>query len=666
MARPARPPAPLASFLVCDADERTWSWLRERLAPCEVVGVETAAQAVAAVGQRGFNAIVVGAPTEHAAALIEWLCTRQCGPVFALIDAAGVLPSRRARPLSRSLSPHALRSALLEAASDRGMDSSGLPSVRQPSPPFGQVAGAGAIAAARSWPSAPSANPLELLPIAEQPTAPLVRVDPVAEWSPTAVDAVPPADRGRGKIGAALRRVAMQPSTRDSSGVMARELAQLIDADRARCLYVDAEAATLAYEADEPGDDFEVEGLLGLAGEALRRGVCLAVERAGDAPQYCAAVDDLGLGPKARLLVQPVHGAEELHAVWIAARDGRGAPFDARERAIAADFAAACGPLLDALSWGLEAQPVASEASVFRPEAIDAHRRRRDRGHVVRVHSPWVNIVYWIIVAFFAAAAVYLCVGRVGEYASGVAVVVADERSDALAELSGVLEAVVVEPGERVQAGQVVAQLRDEGARAELAALQHQFDRRLIERLMDPRDAVAGQALVELSARREQAERAVERHSIRAPRSGVAGEVLLRSGATVAAGAPILSVVAADPEMSVLAAIPAARRPLIELGDRARVSLAGHRGVRLELPIVEVGDEALGPGAAARRLGSLLGDAVPITTAVVFVRVALPSEGFVIDGVTHRFHHGMAATVDIEVRSESLLISLFPGLERIF
>lgn len=482
--------------------------------------------------------------------------------------------------------------------------------------------------------------------------------------SPVSDEALTPSSALLARVGAALRQVAMQRNSRDASRTISQLMPELIDADRVRCMFYDGQTDTLWHEAADPADDIESRGL-GAAGHAARKRVRSRIDRASSDPSYESSIDDPAGDGNQRLLVELVCGSNgTVHAVLVASRGSNGAPFRQEEAELLRRFTMQCGPLFEAISWGVEAEEeIEPHDQSFRPEAVAHHSAREHQGDVVRVYSPWVKSGFWLVSLVFLSTLAYAAFAHVDEYATGLAVVMSNARVDVSATTSGQLEEVLVRPGEEVQAGQVLALLRDGEATDELQALSEQFDTRLVDRLLNPDDVTAKQALVQAVAQHDRAKRMLAQRELRAPHDGVVGEILLDHGEFVAPGEPIVSVVAGHERMELVAVVSSEYRPLLQPGVAARVSLVGHPGHYLELPIRAISEDAFGPAAASRKLGRLLGDAMDFRGTVIFVLFDLPANGFNVDGRPVSFHHGMQAVVDIRVRSERLATVLVPGLK---
>jgi RND family efflux transporter MFP subunit len=180
---------------------------------------------------------------------------------------------------------------------------------------------------------------------------------------------------------------------------------------------------------------------------------------------------------------------------------------------------------------------------------------------------------------------------------------------------SGVLEAVEVERGDRVRAGEVIARLRSgvERAAVDLATARAEFEQRRVARNEDlgedelisehDRDEMLTQSLI-ANLELAEANELLEMRTIRSPLTGVVVE-RSRSPGELVQESPIATVAQIDP-LNVEVVLPVALFGSIAVGDTAQVSPAepvggdfaaqvvivdqvidaasGTFGVRLELP----------------------------------------------------------------------------------
>jgi len=486
--------------------------------------------------------------------------------------------------------------------------------------------------------------------------------------------APPPSDRPldpdearrRERAFVASRKIAATTDLAAAERATTTAMLELLGADRAHCLYVDAGSGDL-WSAERmacDGDDRVADR--GIVGWAARTGSTAIVERADADPRWFAALDDPDGRGDEHLLVQSVIGADrETHAVLVAVRAAARPGFDAADAATLHGFAGFAGPLLEQLARHVEAGSYLEEArgeQLFRREAVASHGDRR-WGDVVRVAPSWIRWAYWGLVAVLIGAAVLMMVGRVDTYSSGPAVVRMQARREIAARTAGNVGAVVVSAGASVAAGEVLARLDDSAQVAEVERLDRELETRLRERLLAPSDPASGEAVARLRLELERARAALDERVVRAPVAGVVGDVRVRPGQRVDPGDVLASIVDAASSVEVIALLPGGDRPRLRPGQRMRLELLGYRYAYQNLAVEVVAAEAMGPEEARRYLGRIADD-VAMSGPVVMVRARLPAE-FVADGVAYRYVDGMAGLVEVEIDSERIIEALLPGVDRL-
>lgn len=157
----------------------------------------------------------------------------------------------------------------------------------------------------------------------------------------------------------------------------------------------------------------------------------------------------------------------------------------------------------------------------------------------------------------------------------------ADRRASAVARGAGVIIDLRVNRGSRIRAGDVIAQLSDEGRSAALGQAQALLDQRLAEyeankALIDtgdaPRNTLAALEAAVAAARAAlaAAQAEADRSTVKAPIDGVVDSVAFQVGQAVQAGSEIAVVVDPDPMLAV-GQVSEARRNSLEKGQEARV-----------------------------------------------------------------------------------------------
>jgi membrane fusion protein (multidrug efflux system) len=158
----------------------------------------------------------------------------------------------------------------------------------------------------------------------------------------------------------------------------------------------------------------------------------------------------------------------------------------------------------------------------------------------------------------------------------------------------------------------------------------------------------------------------LEQLTVRAPEAGVIGDVRIRTGQLIAAGDAVLTLARPDQRCSVVAMLPAQYRPQLRAGLPLRFEVAGYRYAYQEMTITAVGTQIIGPNELQRYLGQELRDTVTVSGPLVLVEATPPSPTFTVDGQSFEYFHGMSGTADARVRTESILLSLVPGLRTLF
>lgn len=463
----------------------------------------------------------------------------------------------------------------------------------------------------------------------------------------------------------ASRRIAAASDAAEIERLAGDAIHELCDVDRAACLFYDASDGSLWSEATQrgPGDARRATG--GLAGFSARTGLGAIVRRAGDDPRYLGAIDDPAGDPGSELIVQPVVGGDgQVHAVLIGARRPRVTPLGDAEAGLLRRYAALIGPLLDQLTTHVHAQALVQQAAgeqLFRSEAVEAAEPQR-WGDVVRVSPAWLSWGYWILSALFVASILFICFAKVSTYSSGPAVIRSTARLPVTARTSGNVQSVMVMPGDRVEAGMVLARLDDVDQRAAVDRVNREFETQLRNHMLDPSDATSDAALRNLRLELERARTALDERSIVAPANGTVSDLRVTSGQHVEPGDIVASTVDGAGGLEVVALLPGEDRPQLAPGMSLRLEVLGYLYAYQAVVIESVSSDVIAPTEARRVLGMEVAEGLALLGSVVIVRAKLPATEFVVDDRTFRYHDGMRGRAEVRVRSERIVFALVPGL----
>ncbi|HTJ43754.1 MAG TPA: HlyD family efflux transporter periplasmic adaptor subunit [Kofleriaceae bacterium] len=465
----------------------------------------------------------------------------------------------------------------------------------------------------------------------------------------------------------ASRRLAGASDLGTTEGIAADALLELVDADRAYCLFHDADDGALWSEAklrSPTGDDRRA--IKGIVGWAARTGLPARTSNAVADPRYSAEIDDPE--SSSQLLVHPIVGADgQVHAILVAVRRARRSEFGNTEAHLLARFAELAAPLLDQLSIHVQSQAIIEEAAgdpgIFRKEALEAQVLPK-WGDVVRVSPGWISWAYWLLVVLLIGSAVFVAVGRVATYSSGPAIVRSKARGVINVRTAGNVAEVERAPGDTIASGDVIARLDDTDQRAAVDRLEREFETQLRNHMLDPQDGSADASLRQLRLELESARTDLDQRVIRAKSDGVIGDILVRPGQHVDPGEIVASISEGAGALEVYALLPGEDRPQLAPGMQLRFELAGYRYSYRTLEIESVSSDVMSPGEAKRVLGPEVAENVPLTGPVVLVRAKLPTAEFEADGRTFRYHDGMPGAADVKVRSERIIYALIPGLRQ--
>jgi len=302
---------------------------------------------------------------------------------------------------------------------------------------------------------------------------------------------------------------------------------------------------------------------------------------------------------------------------------------------------------------------------LFRDEALEHHAGRGRGGALLDLTPGWTRWSFWLLLAVVLGTIAWSWFGRIHEYATGPAIVRVDGRSELTAKFAATVAAVLVSPGQHVVAGQPLVRFHDDDETAERDRIREEFDLQLLKLLRDPQDQAARQALSTLRAQQELATSRLEQRIVRAPTGGIVSDVRIRSGQHLAVGELLLGVVREDAPLSLVALLPGRFRPMLKRGMPLRFELSGYRYEFHEVRVDSIADEIIGPAEAKRFLGPDVADSVDLREPVVLVRASLPSRHFTSDGDRFDYYDGLHGEAQARVRSQPLLLRVFPALREL-
>jgi len=309
----------------------------------------------------------------------------------------------------------------------------------------------------------------------------------------------------------------------------------------------------------------------------------------------------------------------------------------------------------------------ADKGSLYRGEALEAHRNRGQEGQLVQLTPGWVRRAYPMLVIAILAALGYAIFVKVPTYSTGTAVVVFEGSTSVTATIGGTVEKVFVKENEAVKKGDPLVRLNTPDEVAQLTAAETEWRDQQIQFLFDPTDEQARKQMKSAATQRDQALARVEARTIRALRDGVVTNLHVKEGVAVQPGGYVLQITDENSEIEVLAFLPSKDSPRIREKMGLQLELDGYRKARVIGTITHVQSDAVSGTEAAKLGGDMLAESIAKELQAgtwIAVRARLPSRTFKAEHSTYNYHHGMHAKVEVKIRSKPFLVTLLPALEK--
>lgn len=365
----------------------------------------------------------------------------------------------------------------------------------------------------------------------------------------------------------------------------------------------------------------------------------------------------------------PILTASEVVAVVVLTRNPRNPAYHPLEQMAAIALAREAAAILHHLAvqhLQTAAEINADKGSLYRGEALEAHRTRGQEGQVVNLSPTWVRRTYPILIVTILVGLVASILLTVPTYSSGTGVVVFD-GTPITAPIGGSVEQVYVSARQAVKKGQILLKLNNAAETAELTAAVSDYENATMQYLYDSQDEATKKSLASALTRVERAKASAETRLVRAVKDGVVGDLRIRQGSALNAGDTALTLVQPNTEPEITAFLPGKDRPRLRVGMALQVDIVGFTKARESATITSISTEIVaGEEIAARVLGPGLAGAFRSLHGGnwVIVKAKLPSRTFVADKRTHYYHHGLTAKTEVKIQSKPFLVTLLPALDK--
>lgn len=370
------------------------------------------------------------------------------------------------------------------------------------------------------------------------------------------------------------------------------------------------------------------------------------------------------------MAIIPVVTTTETVAVITLSRNARQPAYQLVEQIAMVALAREAAPILHHLAvqhLQRAGEIKADKGSLYRGEALEAHRTRGQEGQLVQLSPAWVKRAYPVLIVTLLVAIGFAVFVKVPTYSSGTAVVIFEGSTSVTATASGTVDKVFVKDNEAVRKGDPLVRLNSPEEAAQLTQAEAEWRDMQVQFLFDQSDEQVKKQLAQAATNRDHALARVEARTIRAPRDGVVTNLHVKEGIAVQLGGYVLQITDENSEIEVLAFLPSKDSPRIREKMDLQLELDGYTKARVLGAITHVQPDAVSGTEAAKLGGDMLVESIAKELSAgtwITVRARLPSRTFKAEHNTYHYHHGMHAKVEIKIQSKPFLVTLVPGLQK--
>ena len=186
--------------------------------------------------------------------------------------------------------------------------------------------------------------------------------------APALVRAQTAAEARRSQLAfAGARKLAAATDLAAAEDIATETLRELLDIDRAYCVFVDPDTGALWSETRRRAGGDDRRAIAGIAGWTARTGRAVSVARASADPRWLGPIDDPDGDPNSQLLLQPMIRADgRVHGILVAVRRPRRPGFTDTDTILLARFAALAAPLFEQVAVHVETQALIGDDAALR------------------------------------------------------------------------------------------------------------------------------------------------------------------------------------------------------------------------------------------------------------------------------------------------------------
>jgi hypothetical protein len=306
----------------------------------------------------------------------------------------------------------------------------------------------------------------------------------------------------------------------------------------------------------------------------------------------------------------------------------------------------------------------ADKKSLYRPEALESHRRRGQEGVVAELSPSWVRRTYYVLLVCIVAAIIFATVLKVPTYSTGTGIVIFEGKT-VVAPGPGTVDKVLVQENQEVRKGTLLVRLKADKEESDLRQANTDLEKIEQQYLFDQTDEAVRKELIRAQSQQKRAQDALDQKSIYAEEDGIVVNLRPHEGAPIEFGGSICTIVQPNAKPVIFAYMPASDLPRFSKNSTMQVSINGYEKSPEKLTITSIEKSGISAAEAKRALGPLLGEGLKLApdTTYVLVKATLPAT-FRSKGQTYHYRFGMPAKTEITIESKRFVVTLLPSLDK--
>ncbi|MEO8839992.1 MAG: HlyD family efflux transporter periplasmic adaptor subunit [Kofleriaceae bacterium] len=310
----------------------------------------------------------------------------------------------------------------------------------------------------------------------------------------------------------------------------------------------------------------------------------------------------------------------------------------------------------------------ADKKSLYRPEALDYHRKKGSEGVVTELSPTWIRRAYPVLIGAIIVAMIFGIVVRVPTYSTGFGMI-HYPGTPVVTLAQGSLEHLYVQAGDLVKTGDVVAKLSSPKEDADYEQFLADAENARQQYLFDDQDEQARKSVKSASIALAHAKAAVDQRYIHATADGRVSDIHGNENEAINAGTTLMTIVKPGTMPEELAFLPASDRPRIKMEMKLQVGIDGFNKKRPKLPITEISNDAFGAADVRRQVGQAAADTLKIPNdgaSYIRVKGTFETDTFMVGKREFQLHEGMSTKAEIQIESKPFFASIFPLFEKYF